>query len=129
MLAVLAVFAFGQQTDTRVTVPPGTRLEVTNPSGNIVVKAWTQKNVRVHADHEAADLVQVTLEGTVLRVKMASRRTSLREVNYIISVPAGMALSLTGVKTDIDVDGSQAPVTIETVNGEVNCRGGSGLVV
>ena len=127
MLAVLALIVYGQQTDTTVTVPPGTRLDVSNPSGSIVVKAWAQRGVRVHADHESADLVQVTLEGTVLRVKTGSRRSSPREVYYIISAPAAMPLALSGVKTDIDVDGAQAPVTVETVNGQVNCRGGSGL--
>jgi len=128
MLAAVVLIALGQQTDTTVTVPAGTRLDVSNPSGSIVVKAWTQKGVRVHADHESADLVEVTLEGTVLRVRTSSRRSSPHEVSYIISVPAAMPLTLSGVKADIDVDGTKAPVTVETVDGQVNCRGGSGLV-
>jgi DUF4097 and DUF4098 domain-containing protein YvlB len=127
-VATLAALGLGQQFDTTVTVPAGTRLDVSNPSGSIVVKAWTQKGVRVHADHDDADQVQVTLEGSVLRVKTTSRRSSVREVSYIISVPAAMPLTLSGVKTGIDVDGTQAAVTVETVNGQVNCRGGSGLV-
>ena len=127
-VATFAVLAFGQQTDTTVTVPAGARLDVSNPSGSIVLKSWTQKGVRVHADHERADVVEVTLEGTVLRIKSGSRRSTPREVHYIISAPATMPLTLTGVQTDIDVDGAQAPVTVETVNGRVNCRGGTGLI-
>jgi len=127
-LATLAALAVGQQTDTTVPAPPGTRLDVSNPSGSIVVKAWTQKGVRVHAEHESSDQIEVTLDGPVLRVKTTSRRSSPREVSYIISVPAAMPLTLSGVHTNIDVDGALGAVTVETVNGEINCRGGAGFV-
>jgi DUF4097 and DUF4098 domain-containing protein YvlB len=50
------------------------------------------------------------------------------DVEYIIMAPAWMALNLTGVHSDIDVDGSQAAVRAETVKGAVNCRGGTGYI-
>jgi len=127
-LATLATLLLVGQTDTTIGVPAGTRLEVSNPSGSIVVKGWKQSGVRIHAEHENSDVIELTLEGSVLRVKTTTRRSSPREVNLIISAPASMPLMLSGVQTNIDVDGAQASVTVETVNGEVNCRGGSGFV-
>src|SRR2546430_12021584 len=40
-------------------------------------------------------------------------------VDYTINAPAWMPLNLSGVSTDVEVDGTQAAVTAETVHGEV----------
>ena len=131
MLATLATFtalAFAQQTDTQVAVKPGIRLDVNNFGGGIVVKAWNQNAVRVHAEHSSRDYVDVNLETSVLTVKATSRRGPPGVVDYTITAPAWMALNLSGVSVDIEVDGSQAAITAETVNGEVKVRGGSGFI-
>jgi DUF4097 and DUF4098 domain-containing protein YvlB len=131
MLATLATFtalAFAQQTDTQIAVRQGIRLEVNNYGGGIVVKAWNQNAVRVHAEHSSRDYVDVNLEPSVLSVKAASRRGPPGVVDYTINVPAWMALNLAGMSTDIEVDGTQGTVTAETVNGEIKCRGGAGYI-
>ena len=131
MLATLATFtalAFAQQTDTQIAVRPGIRLEVNNYGGGIVVKAWNQNAVRVHAEHSSRDYVDVNLEPSVLTVKAASRRGPPGVVDYTINAPAWMALNLAGMSTDIEVDGTQGAVTAETVSGEIKCRGGVGYI-
>ena len=95
MLATLATFtalAFAQQTDTQIAVRQGIRLEVNNYGGGIVVKAWNQNAVRVHAEHSSRDYVDVNLEPSVLTVKAASRRGPPGVVDYTINAPAWMAL-------------------------------------
>ncbi len=131
MLATLATFtalAFAQQTDTQIAVRQGIRLEVNNYGGGIVVKAWNQNAVRVHAEHSSRDYVDVNLEPSVLTVKAASRRGPPGVVDYTINAPAWMALNLAGMSTDIEVDGTQGAVTAETVSGEIKCRGGTGYI-
>src|SRR3989442_3601767 len=49
-------------------------------------------------------------------------------MDYTITVPVSMALALSGVYTDITVEGSQGEITAETVQGEVKVTGGSGFV-
>ena len=131
MLATFATFtalAFAQQTDTQIAVRQGIRLEVNNYGGGIVVKAWNQNAVRVHAEHSSRDYVDVNLEPSVLTVKAASRRGPPGVVDYTINAPAWMALNLAGMSTDIEVDGTQGAVTAETVSGEIKCRGGTGYI-
>jgi len=131
MFATLATFtalALAQQTDTQIAVRPGTRLEVNNYGGGIVVKAWSQNAVRVHAEHSSRDYVDVTLGPSTLVVRASSRRGAPGVVDYTINAPVWMALNLSGMSTDIEVDGTQAAVTAETVNGEIKCRGGAGYV-
>src|SRR6266853_629531 len=126
MLATLATFtalAFAQQTDTQIAVRQGIRLEVNNYGGGIVVKAWNQNAVRVHAEHSSRDYVDVNLEPSVLTVKAASRRGPPGVVDYTINAPAWMALNLAGMSTDIEVDGTQGAVTAETVSGDIELEG------
>ena len=69
MLATLATFtalAFAQQTDTQIAVRPGTRLDVNNFGGGIVVKAWSQNTVRIHAEHSNRDYVELSFEPSVI---------------------------------------------------------------
>lgn len=130
MLAALmtVALALGQQTDTQIVVKPGTRLDVNNLAGGIVVKTWTQNTVRIHADHSSHDVIEIGIEPSVLTVKASSRRGSEGVIDYVITAPTWMALNLSGVSSDIEIDGTQAPVTGETVNGAIKCRGGVGRV-
>ncbi|HUK22385.1 MAG TPA: DUF4097 family beta strand repeat-containing protein [Gemmatimonadales bacterium] len=127
-LAAVATFLVTQQTDTQLPVRPGTRLELSNPHGSIVVRTWAQSAVRVHAEHSEGDQVQITSGSAVLTIGASSRHGMSEEVNYTITVPRSMPLNLSGVHTDIDIDGSEAAVSAQTVNGDVKCRGGKGQI-
>ena len=127
-LAAVATLALGQQTDTTVTVRPGMRLDVDNFGGGITVKTWSQNSVRVQADHSSREQIEVAAGMSTVSVKASSRRGVPSTVDYTITAPAWMELNLHGTYTDIEVDGSQAAVTAETVNGEVKVRGGTGQV-
>jgi DUF4097 and DUF4098 domain-containing protein YvlB len=127
-LAAVTVLALGQQTDTTVTVRPGMRLDIDNFGGGISVKTWSQNAVRVQAEHSSRERVEVDASMSSVTVRASSRRGAPSTVDYTITAPAWMELSLHGTYTDIEVDGTQAPVTAETVNGEVKVRGGTGQV-
>jgi DUF4097 and DUF4098 domain-containing protein YvlB len=49
-------------------------------------------------------------------------------VDFDVTVPQDMALTLSGTYTEITVDGVRGPISAETVDGEVNVRGGSGII-
>jgi len=127
-LATLAGLALAQQTDTTVPVRAGARLEVNNFGGEIAVKTWSKTAVRVTASHSSRDRIIVDASEQVVRVKSESRRGPSQVVDYEITVPAAMALALSGVYTDITVDGSQGEITAETVQGTVKVSGGVGNV-
>jgi DUF4097 and DUF4098 domain-containing protein YvlB len=125
-LATIASFAL-QQTDTTVPVHAGARLEVENFGGEIAVKTWTKNALRIEASHSSHDRIVITATDLRVHVKSEGRRGPA-QVDYTITAPPWMALGLTGVYTDIHVDGAENEVTAESVQGEITVRGGSGTV-
>ncbi len=117
-----------QQTDTTLPVRAGARLEVNNFGGEIAVKTWTRNAVRVQASHSSRDRILIEASDQLVRVKSEGRRGPSQVVDYDLTVPGWMALNLSGVYTDIKVNGAQNEVTAETVQGEVTVSGGSGTV-
>jgi hypothetical protein len=140
MLGLVAVVAQGQgrergrdreqdtSTDTTVAVRPGTRLEVHNMDGDIVVRTWDRNEVRIQAEHSSRDQVEVGYGGVVLKVSASGRRGAPRAVDYAITVPAAMDLTLGGLYSDVSVEGSIGRIAVETVQGDVTVHGGRSLV-
>src|SRR5438876_3879830 len=127
-LATLAALALTQQTDTTVPVRAGARLEINNFGGEIAVKTWSRNAVRVVAEHSSRDRITVDASDQVVRVKTEGGRRGPSQIDYAVTVPAWMPLNLSGVYTDIKVDGAQNEITAETVQGEITVLGGAGNV-
>src|SRR6185436_5872270 len=100
--AVLASLAPLQGvTDTTFAVPAGASLSVNNFGGSIIVHGWTQNRVKVHAEH-------------------GSRDGAPSVVDFEVTVPQDMALTLSGTYTEITVDGVRGAISAETVDGSVD---------
>src|SRR2546428_8935051 len=127
-LATLAALGLTQQPDTTVKVRSGARLEISNFGGEIAVKTWSRNAVRVVAEHSSRDRISVDASDQLVRVKTETGRRGPSQIDYAVTVPAWMALNLSGVYTDIKVDGAQNEITAETVQGEITVLGGSGNV-
>lgn len=117
-----------EQTDTVISVPAGTRLEIENYGGETVVGTWDRNAIRIQAEHGLRDRVEVRILGAVLSIKSASRMGPPRAVDYRITVPVRTDLRVSGVYQDVSIEGVQGSVTVETVNGDVTLRGGDGFV-
>jgi DUF4097 and DUF4098 domain-containing protein YvlB len=126
--AVLASLAPQGQTDTTFVVPAGASLSVNNFGGAIVVHGWTQNRVKVHAEHGSRGRIEVSLAGNTVTLKAGSRMGAPSVVDFDITVPQDMALTLTGTYAEIEVDGVRGAISAETVDGEVKVRGGSGII-
>lgn len=129
-LGLLAALAQpqGEGTDTTIAVRAGTRLEVQNMNGDIIVRTWERNSVRVQAEHSSRDRVDIGYGGLVLTISASSRRGAPRSMDYILTVPGTMDLNLGGNNSDISVDGSTGRINIQTVQGDVTVRGGRSLV-
>jgi hypothetical protein len=129
MVAVLATtLSLGNRADTTVAVQSGGRLEVSNFSGSVTVNSWSRDAVRVRVHSEGNTVVEVEPESGGLQISASDRRGPPGRVDYDITAPAWMPIEVTGPMNDVEVDGSKASVTVETVNGDVTLRGGSGDV-
>src|SRR5436309_1620581 len=126
--AMLVALASQRQTDTTIAVPAGASLSVNNFGGGITVHGWSENRVKVHAETGRRGRVEVSLVGNTVVVKASSREGAPSVMDFDITVPQSMALSLSGTYADITVDGVQGAISAETVNGEVNVRGGKGNI-
>jgi DUF4097 and DUF4098 domain-containing protein YvlB len=126
--ATVALAAAPQQFDTTVNVGRGQRLDINAYSGQISVRAWNRNAVRVEAPTSERDRVELSSSATTVSVRTQGRRGPPEDIALRISAPPWMALSLSGVNTSMSVQGIRAPVTAETVEGDVEVNGGDGLI-
>jgi DUF4097 and DUF4098 domain-containing protein YvlB len=124
---VLAL-AGAQQMDTTVAVSRGQRLDVNAFGGEVTVRAWNRNDVRIQATTSGRDRVEVASSATAVSVRTQGRHGPPSEIQLRISAPPWVGLNLSGVNTSLKVDGVHAPITAETVEGEVDVTGGEGLV-
>lgn len=66
--------------------------------------------------------------GGTLRIETLNRMGMPAVVDYTITVPHWMALRLSGMETDITVEGVRAAIAAESIRGDVVVRGGRGPV-
>jgi len=117
-----------QQSDTVITVRPGTRLQVENFNGATTVHTWERSAIRVVANGDGRNRLDIRNLGTALIVRSEGRYGPPRNVEYHITVPVRTDLTINGVYHDVTVDGVQAGIDVETVNGDIDVRGGNGFV-
>lgn len=128
-LAAAAVVSLGSGADTTIAVSRGTSLQVANFAGQVSVKAWDKNAVRVTADAEEGEQVLIKEDGKVLLIKGYARRPSEdRSIDLSIFAPAWMDLAVSGIHTDVVIDGSKAKVHVETVHGDIAVSGGRGQI-
>jgi hypothetical protein len=128
LLVAVASVALSQDTDTTFSVRQGQRLEVSDFGGEVVVKAWRQNAVRVRATHSSRDRVLISTDGATISISGSSRHGPAM-VDYEILAPAWMPLSVSGTPSaEVRIEGSEAEVTVETVEGSVYVVGGRGNI-
>jgi hypothetical protein len=126
--AALAALTLIQQIDSTVPVERGQRLEVDLFAGDVDVKTWSKNAVRVVADPDGRGRVEIERSATSLSVRTTGRRGPPWAPDGELTVPAWMALDISGVYTDITIAGARGPISAETVQGDVSAEGGEGLV-
>ena len=134
MTAALAIEAPAMQaapqlpapaSDQTVDVAQGTRLSVENQAGEVVVRTWDRNAVRVIGRHNPRARVNLRQTEGVLQI---TNRGSMGGIDYEITVPAWMAVKVSGHYNYIELNGIGAEVTAENVRGDIDIRGGRGFV-
>jgi hypothetical protein len=116
------------RTDQTVDVAKGTRLVLSSQAGEVVVKAWDRDAVRVQASHSSRERIDIQTADGALRVRTRSSRGPGGPVDYTLTVPKWMPLSLSGTYLAANIDGTGGDVNVETVGGDLVLKGGSGAV-
>jgi DUF4097 and DUF4098 domain-containing protein YvlB len=117
-----------QQVDTTVNVGRNQRLDVNAYGGEVTVRVWNRNAVRLEASTSDRERVELSSTAAAVSVRTQGRHGPPEEIELRITVPAWMALTVSGVNASVKVEGTRAPISVETVEGEVNVTGGNGLV-
>jgi len=116
------------QTDQTVPVQKGTRLDVNNFSGDVKITTWDRDAVRVEADHSDRQSVDVRPGEQRLIIRGNSRNSGMRSIDYAITVPKWMSITVNGNYTDVTMEGVGGDVNVETTRGDINVSGGVGFI-
>jgi putative adhesin len=130
MLAAI-IFTMGVITpmDQTVNVTKGTKLDINNFAGDVAVKTWDRDAVRVQVTHSDRETVEIKPADQLLTIRSRSVRGGRpRSLDYAITVPKWMAISVNGTYVDANLDGVGGDVAVETTNGDIKVSGGSGFV-
>jgi len=129
MLGTLLLAMAITSTDQTVPVSKGTKLDVNNFAGDVIVKVWDRDAVRVEVTHSDRESVDIKQADQVVTIRSRSARGGPpRSLDYAITVPSWMAISVSGNYADVTMEGVGGDVSVETTRGDINVRGGSGFV-
>jgi hypothetical protein len=128
ILITALALAVPQAQDTVIPVERGTRLDVQNFRGEVLVDAWTRDEVRIVSDLDSRQLLDASRTGASLRVRTRPRGGGPGDADFRITVPRWMDVRVEGNQVDVQVRGTEGEVIIETVSGDIVVDGGRGLV-
>ena len=116
-------------TDQTVPVQKGTKLDVANFAGDVNIKTWDKDAVRVEVNHSDREVVEIKPADQVLTIRSRSTRGGPpRSLDYTISVPAWMAITVAGTYADVTLEGVGGDVSVDTTRGDIVVHGGNGFV-
>lgn len=127
IIGALAAALMQPQTDTTFAVSANARVEIETFGGEIVVKTWNKNAIRVHATHGRRDVIDINARGGSVRIQAEGRMGPATAVDMQITVPVSVSIDMSGVYTDMSVDGVTGDVGAETVKGNITVTGGARL--
>lgn len=114
-------------TDQTVTVARDARLTIENFAGEVVIRTWDRDAVRVLARHSSRVKVSIRNSPSVVSVSSGGGHGPA-SVDYEITAPASMPVTIDGVYNFVNIEGAQAEVSATTVRGDIHVKGGTGFV-
>jgi hypothetical protein len=115
------------QSDQTVNVPKGSRLEVDDCAGEVIVRTWDRDAIRIQARHTSRTSVRANLVGNVVRLDIdADRGPGTADLD--LSVPSWINLRIDGNNCFADVTGVAGAVSVKTIEGDIQLTGLTGTV-
>jgi len=127
-VAAAVVFSLGSGADTTIAVRPGTDLQVADFAGEVTVRAWEKNAVRIQTDSPGNDKIYVKDADGAIVVKAYSQRREEHTIDLAIMAPSWMNLIVSGVRTDVNIEGTKGRVRVDTVHGDIVVVGGRGQI-
>jgi DUF4097 and DUF4098 domain-containing protein YvlB len=120
VLAAVSLATATPSTDTTFAVGTGTRLSLENYMGSVTIGAWSRDAVRVRAGHHRTASVVIERSPGRLELTASGHWGVPGAVDWDLTIPAWMAVTVEGVGTDITIQGVQGELKLDTVKGDVS---------
>ena len=130
VIGALSAAALIQQTGTIVALDGASRLSLENFRGEVVVRTWDRDAVQVRADHPDTRYIEIDRRGSTVSIEVGTNRGMgiAGSVDFELTVPRGMDLSIEGMALEVDIEGTEGEVEVNTVHGNITLTGGRGSV-
>lgn len=130
VIGALSASGLFQQTDTTVSTNGASRLAVENFRGEVLVRTWDRDAVQIQADHPSSRYIDIDHHGSTIDIEVEAERGMgfAGSVDFHLTVPRGMALSIEGMAVEVDVQGAVGDVDISTIHGSIRLLGGRGNI-
>lgn len=130
IIGALSAAALIPQTDTIVDVRGATRLALESFRGDVVVRSWDRDQVQVKADHPSSRYIQIDHHGSTISIDVETERGMglSGSVDFQLTVPVGMDLSIEGMAISVDIQGTEGEVDVSTIHGNITLVGGRGAI-
>ncbi len=130
MIGAMMALSLVQQTDTVIALDGATGLDVENTGGRIFVTTWDRPEIRIQADHSRRSFVEIRRRRSgVISLEIESNRGGFASiVDYDLTVPRSLNLTIEGWSTDVIIEGSEGEIDVETFQGDITIVGGRGSI-
>jgi DUF4097 and DUF4098 domain-containing protein YvlB len=112
--------------DTTVPATKSQRLEIDVFAGSVTVRTWNRDAVKVEGATGRRDNLEVDSRSGVVSVETSGRYGPASAADLVVTMPAGMAVEVSGVELDVTIEGCRCAMRVETVQGNVVASGGEG---
>lgn len=109
---------YTQRIDTTVAFDRNGAVDLSNMSGDIVVRAWDRDEVRVNAFSEHGAL-RFDVTSSRLTLDVRARGGEMGDTRYELSVPSGTRVVMRSVSGDLSASGMRGEVEAHTTSGDV----------
>lgn len=122
-LFVATAFA-AEPLNRRIEAAPNGVVTIDNTAGSVEVHGWSRDEVEVRGEL-GSDVEELVLERdrntTVVRVRSDRHRGDIAS-DLVVRVPAGSAVNVSGISTDIDVSGVEGALRLNSISGDVDVQ-------
>jgi hypothetical protein len=130
VVGALSAAALLQQTDTTLALEGASRVSLENFRGEVVVRTWERDAVRIRADHRSSRYVDIDRHGNTIHVEVGAERGMglSGSVDFELMVPPNLDLAIEGMALEVDIEGTEGAVDVNTVHGNITLVGGRGAI-
>jgi DUF4097 and DUF4098 domain-containing protein YvlB len=126
VIGALGAAALIPQTDTIVDARGASRFSLESFRGEVVVRTWDRDAVQIKADHPSTRYIEIDRRGSTIHVDVGVERGMgfAGSVDFEITVPRSMDLSIEGMAIEVNIEGAGGEVDVNTVHGNITLVGG-----